>query len=308
MVMNLEELKRQFLEDLVRERHRSTKTLENYERYLNRFLAFVKTTNPKRLTADLVRQFRRHLNQLPGTKANGQKSLMTQRTQNYHLIALRTFLKFLQRRGIVPLSPSSVELSKTERCSPDLISVSDTNRLLKAVDQSTLLGKRDRAILELLVASGLRISELCNLLITDIDFARAECLVSVKGDKIRSVSIAKEACMAIKVYLLARPDMGKWLFIRYGHKAHIGEDARVTPKSVQRLLKHYAIKAGIAGRVTPKVIRHSFATGLLIKGIDLRSVQTLLGHASVGTTKFYSQITEPDGRLDNKRHLTKTRK
>jgi site-specific recombinase XerD len=290
--MNLVELKRQFLEYLEIERGRSVKTVENYDRYLERFFAFAKVKNPKDVTEEQVREFRLYLNRQAGTRVGGRMESMKRRTQNYYLIALRAFLKYLRKRGVGSLNPERIELAKVPERSLDLISEAELARLMSAPKTNTLEGKRDRAILELLFSTGLRISELCGLAIDDVDLSRDEFSVRGKGDKVRVVFLSEEAKKAIRDYLDGRKDMDDALFVRYGKKAHIGEDARVTPRTVQRLLKHYAVQAGITRKVTPHVIRHSFATDLLSNGADLRSVQALLGHANIGTTQVYTHVTD----------------
>jgi site-specific recombinase XerD len=306
--MQLLELKRQFLEYLEIERGRSVKTIENYDRYLDRFLAFTKVTDPKKLTEELIREFRLYLNRQAGTKTGGRTEPMKRRTQNYYLIAVRAFLKFLRKRGVESVSPERIELAKVPERSLDLISENELNRLLAAPKVTTLLGKRDQAILELLFSTGLRISELCALMIDDIDLTRDEFSVRGKGDKVRVVFISDTAKAAIKTYLAARTDMDDALFIRYGKKAHVGTEARITPRAVQRLLKQYATMAGITRKVTPHVIRHSFATDLLSNGADLRSVQALLGHAHIGTTQIYTHVTDAHLRAVHKQfHGTRKR-
>ncbi len=303
--MNLEELKRQFLEYLEIERGRSVKTVENYDRYLNRFFTFAKVKLPKDITEEQVREFRLYLNRQAGTKIGGRMETMKRRTQNYYLIALRAFLKFLRKRGVESLSPERIELAKVPERSLDLISPVELERLMKAPAKDSLEGKRDRAILELLFSTGLRISELCSLSIDDVDLTRDEFSVRGKGDKIRVVFISDEARASIKEYLAGRKDMDDALFVRYGKKAHVGEDTRITPRTVQRLLKHYAVKAGITRKVTPHVIRHSFATDLLSNGADLRSVQALLGHAHIGTTQIYTHVTDAHLRAVHKKFHSK---
>ncbi len=290
--MELRDLKRQFLEYLEIERGRSVKTIENYDRYLERFFAFAKVTRPEALTEEQVREFRLYLNRQAGAKQGGRQESMKRRTQNYYLIAVRAFLKFLRKRGIEAISPERIELAKVPDRSIDLMSEAELLRLLAAPEATTLIGKRDRAILELLFSTGLRISELCSLNTDDIDMERDEFSVRGKGDKVRVVFLSDNAKEALSLYALARKDMEPALFIRYGKKAHLGEDARITPRSVQRLLKHYATIAGITRKVTPHVIRHSFATDLLANGADLRSVQALLGHAHIGTTQVYTHVTD----------------
>jgi len=290
--MKLAELKKQFLEYLEIERGRSVKTVENYDRYLERFFAFAKVTEPKQLTEEQIREFRIYLNRQPGTKVGGKVDPMKRRTQNYYLIALRAFLKYMRRRGIESLSPERIELAKVPERSLDLISSTELKRLMAAPDHKTLEGKRDRAILELLFSTGLRISELCGLSIDDIDMSREEFSVRGKGDKVRVVFLSDSAKAAVQDYVKNRKDMDDALFVRYGRKMNDGGDLRLSPRAVQRLLKTYAAKAGITRKVTPHVIRHSFATDLLSNGADLRSVQALLGHANIGTTQIYTHVTD----------------
>ena len=292
MGMKLSELQRQFLEYLEIERGRSVKTIENYDRYLKRFFAFAKVDDPKKLTEDQVREFRLWLNRQDGTKTGGRMEPMKRRTQNYYLIALRAFLKYLRKRGIESLSPERIELAKVPERSLDLITAAELERLLKAPDTATLPGLRDRAILELLFSTGLRISELCALSIDDVDLTRDEFSVRGKGDKIRVVFLSENAKKAIQNYLKARKDMSDALFVQYGKNAKGAKDLRLSPRSAQRMLKSVAAKAGITRKVTPHVIRHSFATDLLSNGADLRSVQALLGHAHIGTTQVYTHVTD----------------
>jgi site-specific recombinase XerD len=306
--MTLMELKRQFLEYLEIERGRSVKTVENYDRYINRFFEFSRAKNPGDITEEQVREFRLFLNRQAGTKVGGRVEPMKRRTQNYYLIALRAFLKYMRKRGVSSLSPERIELAKVPERSLDLISASELERLLNAPSVSTIEGRRDRAILELLFSTGLRISELCALSIDSVDLSRDEFSVRGKGDKVRVVFLSEDARTAIKNYLTGRKDMEDALFIRYGRKAHIGEDARITPRTVQRLLKLYAVKAGITRKVTPHVIRHSFATDLLSNGADLRSVQALLGHAHIGTTQIYTHVTDAHLREVHKKFHTNRKK
>jgi len=286
------ELKTQFLEYLEIERGRSVKTVENYDRYLERFFAFTKAKKPSDLTEEHVRTFRLHLNRQPGTKVGGRVEPMKRRTQNYYLIAVRAYLKFLRKRGVESLNPERIELAKVPERSLDLISSSELKRLMSAPDQKTLEGKRDKAILELLFSTGLRISELTGLSIDDVDLTRDEFSVRGKGDKVRVVFLSPSAKMCIQDYLQKRKDLDDALFIRYGRKANDGGELRLSPRAVQRLLKKYAAQAGITRKVTPHVIRHSFATDLLQNGADLRSVQALLGHANIGTTQVYTHVTD----------------
>ena len=205
-------LKRQFLEYLEIERGRSIKTVENYDRYLERFFAFAKVKVVSQLTEEQVREFRLHLNRQAGTKVGGRLEPMKRRTQNYYLIALRAFLKFLRKRGIEALSPERIELAKVPERSLDLITPTELKRLLSAPDLKSLEGKRDKAILELFFSTGLRISELCALSIDDVDLTRDEFSVRGKGDKVRVVFLSEAAKKSLREYLSARKDLDDALF------------------------------------------------------------------------------------------------
>jgi len=290
--MDIRSLKQQFLEYLEIERGRSVKTVENYDRYLERFFEFGNITKPTHINEVMVRSFRMHLNRQKGSKVGGRFEPMKRRTQNYYLIALRAFLKYLRKLDIETISPESIELAKVPDRSLDLISSVELNRLRAAPDVKTIEGKRDKAILELLFSTGLRISELCGLSIDDVDLTRDEFSVRGKGDKVRVVFLSDTARRAVQEYLKARKDLDDALFVRYGRKMNDGGEPRIQPRAVQRLLKMYAAKAGITRKVTPHVIRHSFATDLLQNGADIRSVQALLGHASINTTQVYTHVTD----------------
>lgn len=288
---DLETYKRQFLEYVEIEKGRSLKTVENYDRYLSRFFSHTGIKTAKSITEDNIREFRLWLNRQPAPSGTLKK-----KTQNYYLIALRSFLKFLIKRGVASLPPDRIELAKVPERSLDLISPQELRRLLDAPEGNNLRSLRDRAVLELLFSTGLRVSELCSLS-RDVDFERDEFSVRGKGEKVRVVFISKEARDAVKKYLAKRADMDDALFIQLGRiskklASGKGKTLQLTPRSIERLIKHYAIKAGITKKVTPHVIRHSFATDLLSNGADLRSVQALLGHANIGTTQIYTHITD----------------
>lgn len=288
--MELEKLKRQFLEHLEIEKGRSLKTVENYDRYLARFFSYAKVSDAKDISEDMVRNYRLWLNrQSAGDSHKGET--LKKKTQNYYLIALRAFLKYLSARGIRSLSAEKIELAKVPERSLDLISTEELDRLLEAPDENSIKSLRDKAILELLFSTGLRVSELCSLS-RDLDLKKDEFSVRGKGDKIRVVFFSESAKDAVKKYLEKRTDMDDALFIQLGKMAKIAESLRLTPRSVERIVKHYAIKAGISRKVTPHVVRHSFATDLLQNGADLRSVQALLGHANITTTQVYTHVTD----------------
>jgi site-specific recombinase XerD len=288
MALTLKDLKTQFLEYLEIEKGRSVKTVENYDRYIMRFLTFAKVTKPGDVTETMVREFRINLNRSPGTSGTMKKN-----TQNYHLIALRAFLKFMRKRDVESLNPERIELAKTAGRDLDLITAAELDRLMRGPSGESLTALRDKAILELFFSTGLRVSELC-MLNQDLDLSRDEFSVRGKGEKVRVVFLSPAAKVAIAAYIKKRGDMSDALFVSYGKgNPKGGKDLpRLTPRSVERLVKQYAIKAGITRKVTPHIIRHSFATDLLENGADLRSVQALLGHANIATTQVYTHVTD----------------
>lgn len=282
--MDAEAAKRQFLEYIEIERGRAVKTVENYDHYLTRFFSQMKIRHTRDITEEKIREFRLWLNRQEGVGGS-----MKRRTQNYYLIALRAFLKFLRKREIQTISPERIELAKLPERSLDLISPAELTRLMQAADGEDETSLRDRAILELLFSTGLRVSELCSL-DADLDLSRDEFSVRGKGDKVRVVFLSDAAKRSVGIYLKARKDMGEALFVNTAKGRERGE--RLTPRSVERRIKQYAAKAGITKKVTPHVLRHSFATDLLSNGADIRSVQQLLGHASINTTQIYTHVTD----------------
>lgn len=293
----LNRLKTEFLEHLEIERGRSVKTIENYDRYLTRFLGRSKLTSPARITEQSVREFRIFLN----------RSGLKLKTQNYYMISLRAFLKFMRKRGVESLNPERIDLAKVGGRDLDLISADELSRLLRGPDATTLQGLRDKAILELFFSTGLRVSELCGLN-RDLDLSRDEFSVRGKGEKVRVVFLSPEAKAAIKAYEAKRGDVDEALFVQMGKNAKNEKELRITPRSIERIVKRYAIKAGITRKVTPHVIRHSFATDLLENGADLRSVQALLGHQNIATTQVYTHVTDKHLREVHKRFHGQRRK
>ena len=286
--MNVEQLKREFLEYTEIERGRAVKTIENYDHYLTRFFEQMNISFVSEITEEKVREFRLWLNRQPGTGPDTMK----RRTQNYYLIALRAFLKFLRKRGIEGLSPERIELAKVPERHLDLITPTELDRLIVAADGTDERGLRDRAILELLFSTGLRVSELCSLG-TDLDLSRDSFPIRGKGEKVRVVFLSDVAKDSLRTYLKARKDMNDALFVNVPRNRSIRKEPnRLTPRSIELLIKTYAAKAGITKKVTPHVLRHSFATDLLNNGADIRSVQQLLGHASINTTQIYTHVTD----------------
>lgn len=300
----IDSLKRQFLEYMEIERGASLNTVSNYERYLSRFFEFAKSESVKSITDDTIREYRLYLNRQPGVHVRGQASAtMKKNTQNYYLIALRRFLKYLMKRGISAISPDAIELAKIKERHLDLISVEELNRLLKAPDGDDLKSLRDRAILELFFSTGLRLSELCSLN-RDLDLSKDEFSIRGKGEKVRVVFLSDTAKDAIRAYLKKRADTDEPMFIQHArNKGTSG--GRLTQRSIERIVKHYAIKAGISKKVTPHVIRHSFATDLLSNGADIRSVQMMLGHANIATTQIYTHVTDKQLRDVHKKFHSK---
>ena len=259
---------------------------------MSRFIDFTQVKNPKNITDEVVRKFRLWLNrQESGAVTEGVADTLKKKTQNYYLIALRAFLKFLRKRDIESLSPERIELAKAPERDLDLISADDLERLLTAPSGSDLKNLRDKAMLELLFSTGLRVSELCALN-NDLDLKRDEFSVRGKGEKVRVVFLSDDAKDAIKKYLKERKDMDDAMFVQLGKNTANAKSLRLSPRSVERIVKHYAIKAGISKKVTPHIVRHSFATDLLQNGADLRSVQALLGHANIATTQVYTHVTD----------------
>jgi len=290
MATELDQLKREFLEHVEIEKGNSLKTVNNYDHYLTRFFEFAKISEPKEITDDKIREFRLHLNRQPGVKIKGQQaSTLKKNTQNYHLIALRSFLKYLMKRNITSLSPDRIDLAKIKERSLDLISSAELERLMNAPDKNTDKGLRDKAIIELFFSTGLRLSELCSLN-RDLDLSKDEFSIRGKGEKVRVVFLSESAKDAVRDYLKSRKDLDEPLFAQFSHNS--GNSNRLTPRSIERIVKFYAIKAGISKKVTPHVIRHSFATDLLSNGADIRSVQMMLGHANIATTQIYTHITD----------------
>lgn len=290
---SLKQLKTQFLEHVEVEKGRSVKTVENYNHYLSRFLSFTKNDNPENITDASVREFRLWLNRQSTGNNRATGDTISKKTQNYYLIALRSFLKYLARQGIKSLPAERIELAKIGERSLDLITNEELSFLLNSPKGNDLKDLRDKAILELLFSTGLRVSELCSLS-SDINLKSDELSIRGKGGKIRVVFISDEARNAVKKYLAARKDMNDSLFIQIENKTNKNnKDAKsLTKRSIERIVKQHAIKAGISKKVTPHVMRHMFATDLLSNGADLRSVQALLGHSSITTTQIYTHVTD----------------
>lgn len=305
---NLQNYLHDFLEDLEVEKNRSRATIRNYTFYLARFLGWAaerRAERPEKITGDLVRQYRLWLNRL--ADAHGES--LKKNTQNYHLIALRSFLKYLAKRDIQTLAPEKIELMKTPDRQVEFLDGDDLARLLKAptmVEQPEIVAQRDRAILATLFSTGLRVSELANLKIDNVNLTKTvrdgltEFTVRGKGKKLRVVFLSPDARERLKDYLVLRTDVSPYLFIRHDRASKKQPTARekqeggapLTPRSIERTVRKYAKVAGLTKKVSPHTLRHSYATDLLTNGADIRYVQALLGHASITTTQIYTHFTD----------------
>lgn len=286
-------LTRQFLEHLEIERNYSRGTIENYARYLERFLAWSKLKNVSGITDDTIREYRIFLN-----RVEIEGKTLSKKTQNNYLIALRQFLKYCAKRDIKTLSAEKVELGKQEMRHIEFLDEDELYRLLGGPEavfkkgnlskEEQLLSRRDKAILETLFSTGLRVSELCNLNRDQVNLETREFTVRGKGRKIRMVFLSEPAVKSLKEYMALRGDINEALFIGSGSE-------RIVSRTVQRIVKKYATRAGISRKkVSPHQLRHQLATDLLRNGADLRSVQEILGHANVSTTQIYTHFTNPE--------------
>ncbi|MFA6131976.1 MAG: site-specific tyrosine recombinase/integron integrase [Patescibacteria group bacterium] len=291
MPTQIDKLLTDFLEYLEVERGRSARTIRNYDFYLRRFIKWARHPSPAGITDDLIRKFRLWLNRaVPGRL----DSTIKKNTQNYHLIALRAFLKYLARRDIKSMSPEKIELAKAPSRIVAFLEADELDRVLQIplAAGEDLIGLRDKAILEMLFSTGLRVSELANLKIDQVNLKRDEFTVRGKGDKPRVVFLSDSAKEWLKKYLNKRHDTSPYMFICHDRAKRGREDSGpITPRSIERMVEYCAKAAGVTKRITPHTLRHTFATDLLMNGADIRSVQSLLGHASITTTQVYTHIT-----------------
>ena len=306
--MNYEATLDDFLQYLELEQNRSLKTINNYRHYLNRLSDFAGDLEVADITPELIRKWRLWLNRL-GTYNSDE---LGKSTQNYHLIALRSFLKFCSKRGIPALPADKIELARTKRGQVTFLTPEEVARLANQPSEKDSAGLRDRAIIELLFSSGLRVSELVGLDRGHINITRREFTVRGKGQKDRPIFISQRAADILKDYLESRQDNANPLFIRIGGNKKVdtsGDFKRLTARSVQRIIATHALRAGITKHVSPHTLRHSFATDLLMNGADLRSVQAMLGHSNIATTQIYTHVTDPHLKaVHEKFHSQKTAK
>jgi site-specific recombinase XerD len=290
----IEHLAKNFCEHLEIEMGRSPRTLESYAHTLSAFFAWGTIQTPADLTLEKIRAYRVYLNR----KETRRGTTLKRSTQAYHAIVLRTFLKYLAKNDIPTLAPEKIEIGRVPERQVDFLESEEVERLLAAPSGDGIRARRDRAILELLFSAGLRVSELTNLDRDQVNLAKEEFGIRGKGSKLRVVFLSSRAIRAIADYLEHRTDIDPALFVSHPKKGLINkknatrETLRLTPRTVERLVKHYAKKAGIVKDVHPHTLRHSFATDLLRNGADIRSVQAMLGHSSITTTQIYTHVTD----------------
>lgn len=287
----MSELIDDFIEHLEVEGGRSVSTSINYRLYLERFVEFTDDLTVDKITTEIVRKYRLWLNRYKNERDEDLSTI----TQAYHLIALRGFLKYLSLRDIPSLAADKIVLPKVVRKQVTFLHYDEVQRMIDAIDITTEQGLRDRSIIELLFSSGLRVSELVNLDRDHINTKRREFMVRGKGQKDRPIFISQSAADWVNKYLVQRQDNLQPLFLNYSRNqstSTTGDYRRLTPRSIQRLVTHYARLAGITKHVSPHTMRHSFATDLLMNGADLRSVQSMLGHSNISTTQVYTHVTD----------------
>ncbi len=297
---------RPFLEYLEVEKGRSALTIRNYDFYLKRFLDWAKDPATDAVDQDMIHQYRLYLNRLDAR----DDGTLKKSTQNYHLIALRSFLKYLAKRDIQSMAPEKIELAKQGSRDVSFLEAEDLQSLLDAPDASDshpVIKARDKAVLELFFSTGMRVSELASLKWDHINLEKEEFTVRGKGDKTRIVFLSHQARSALRNYQELREDELPHIFIRHDRAQSNKEPGPLTSRSIERLVHKYAVLAGITKKVSPHTLRHSFATDLLMNGADIRSVQAMLGHASINTTQIYTHVTNQQLRDVHKAFHGKTR-
>ena len=281
---------KQFLEYLEIERGRSQRTVRNYDFYLSRFGTWAGNPDPRKIDLEMIREYRLYLNR--DIMGRDEPSLKKS-TQNYHLIAMRAFLKYLAKHDIKAMSADKIELAKTGTRQVEFLEEDELARLIAATEkESGLIAMRDRAIMELLFASGMRVSEMASLKIEIVNVKRDEFTVKGKGSKHRVVFLSDSARKAIKTYLDARKDTSPYLFVSHDRAKAGRGSLPISARSIERIIERCARAAGITKKVTPHTLRHTFATDLLRNGADIRSVQSMLGHESITTTQVYTHVTD----------------
>lgn len=289
--MTLSQLITDYLEYLELERNVSQRTIKNYDHYLKRFLDFSGDIEPKAIDLALIRKYRLYLSRY--TDPQTQRPLI-RKTQNFFMIALRSFLRYLARLDIQTLSAEKIELGEQDPSPLKVLDDESLSNLLEAPDITEEAGLRDKVILEMLFSTGLRVSELASLNRDQLNLDRGEFGIVGKGGKQRLVFLSAGAISWINQYLDTRHDDFKPLFIRYQGRTDMlddGENMRLSARSIERIVEKYVKQSGLSIKATPHTLRHNFATDLLINGADIRSVQEMLGHSSIATTQIYTHIT-----------------
>jgi len=292
--MKLNKLIQQFIIYLEIEKGYSAETIRNYNFYLKRFCNWVKNPDISEISSKNIKDYRLFLNRL----IKKDQQTIKKNTQNYHLIAIRSFFKYLIKQDIPCLPPDKIELAKMPMRQVDFLESHELLNLLEAPilaknKENNIIKYRDKAILEVLFSTGLRVSELTNLKRENINLEKTDFTIRGKGEKLRIVFLSNQALYWLKRYLSERKDISLWLFIRHDRALNTKKDDynKITPRSIQRLVIKYTKIAGITKKITPHIIRHSFATDLLINGADIRAVQEMLGHSSITTTQIYTHVT-----------------
>lgn len=292
--MRLEEYIEKFLVYCEIEKNQSKLTIRNYRHYLKRFSEWSKIEDPADINIKIIHSYRLFLNRYETPRGEN----LSKQTQTYHIIALRSFLKWLIRQDNPYLAPEKVDVPKTPNRQVEFLLPEEIENLLNKPDITKINGLRDRAILETIYASGLRISELVGLNRDQVNTERKEFSVRGKGRKVRLVFLTDRSAEWIEKYLNKRQDNFKPLFISHSRnlKIDIGEDekARLSPRAIQAMVEKNSHLAGIVKQVTPHTLRHSFATTLLSNGANLRAIQELLGHSSITTTQVYTHVSSAE--------------
>ncbi len=289
MSQNIQKLKQEFLEYLEIEKGLSINTIKNYNRYLICFFKFSNIKIINQLSLEKIKLFRLWLNRQNNKKKGLEKGTLKKQTQNYYLITIRSFLKYLRKNNVKSISPEKIELAKTENRELNLISKKEFQKLLTPLKEDNLENTRDQAILETLSSTGLRVSELCSLNI-DLDLSLDEFVIKGKGGKNRIIFLSENIKKNIKKYLNLRQKKqnkinSEALFIS-------SKGSRINTKAVQRIIKKRVLLNYITKKVTPHTLRHYFATNLLQNGADIRSVQIMLGHKNINTTQIYTNVSD----------------
>ncbi len=286
----IEKLKNDWLEYLELEKGKAPLTVLNYGRYLDKFIELTKISTPQDITPETIKNFRLLLNR---KKINNKPISIN--TQAYYLIVLRNFLDYLIRiKNLNVLSPKHIEIPKLKRNLPNFLTESELKEIFDSLNKAkkNLKNLRDKAIIEMLFSTGLRVSELTSLNRDNLDFNRNELSIIGKGSKPRVVFLSERAKKSLKEYLLARKDLDNALFIRLKNTKHL-DRLRLSIRQIQRIVAFWAKKSGIIKKITPHTLRHTFCTDLLMHGADIREIQALAGHSSILTTQIYTHLTDP---------------